>query len=294
MTWSHRLRFAAATLSLGALVAGCGASDGGSEAGDSTADRAGGAEAHAGRVGEAKAAPLQDRVGVNRSGVQTKSVISTGRITLTHKRLDQTRDDVDDLLLAMGGSVDSELTSHDDAGRIKRSTLVLRVPVASFKAAMDALEKLGKVEASNSKSEDVTTEVIDVNERVETLENSLDRLQKFQRQSDNIDDLILFEGQITQRESELRSLQTQQAFLDDQTAMSTISVDLSTPEGTVALTVHGIAQREIFLCDRCFRPQVDPFGHQRTPVGSICGPLAELGRRSCGADVAGWLNATVP
>ena len=44
----------------------------------------------------------------------------------------------------------------------------------------------------------------------------------------------------------------------------------------------------------CVRPQVDPFGSQCTPVGSICGPLAELGRRSCGADVAGWLNATVP
>jgi hypothetical protein len=55
-----------------------------------------------------------------------------------------------------------------------------------------------------------------------------------------------------------------------------------------------IARREIFLCDRCVRPQVDLFGYQRTPVGSICGPLAELGRRSCGADVAGWLNATVP
>jgi len=25
----------------------------------------------------------------------------------------------------------------------------------------------------------------------------------------------------------------------------------------------------------------------------MCGPLAELARRSCGADVAGWLNATV-
>ena len=42
------------------------------------------------------------------------------------------------------------------------------------------------------------------------------------------------------------------------------------------------------------RPQVDPLRHQRTPVDSICGSLAEFGRRSCGADVAGWLNATVP
>ena len=65
-------------------------------------------------------------------------------------------------------------------------------------------------------------------------------------------------------------------------------------KGTVALSVHMIARREIFLCGRCVRSEVDPFGYQRTPVGSICGPLAELGRRSSGADVAGWLNATVP
>ena len=228
---SHGLRFAAATLSLGALVAGCGGSDGGSEGDESTADTA---VAASGRAGVAKTALDQDRGGVNRAGVQTRSVISTGRITLTSNGLGQTRDDVDDLLLAMGGSIDSERTSHDAAGRIERSTLVLRVPVASFTAAMDALEKLGKVEASNSRSEDVTTQVIDMNERVETLENSLDRLQKFQRQSDNIDDLILFESQITERESELRSLQRQQAFLDDQTAMSTITVDLSTPATYIA------------------------------------------------------------
>jgi len=55
-----------------------------------------------------------------------------------------------------------------------------------------------------------------------------------------------------------------------------------------------IARREIFLCDTWPGPEVDPFRYQRTPVDSICGPLAELGRRSCGADVAGWLNATVP
>ena len=55
-----------------------------------------------------------------------------------------------------------------------------------------------------------------------------------------------------------------------------------------------IARQEIFLCETCVRPQVTRFRYQRSPVGSICGPLAELGRRSCGAGVSGWLNATVP
>src|SRR4051794_19042212 len=55
-----------------------------------------------------------------------------------------------------------------------------------------------------------------------------------------------------------------------------------------------MAPREVFRCERCARPPSDPFDCQSTPVGSTCGPLAELGRRTCGANVAGWLNATVP
>jgi hypothetical protein len=37
-----------------------------------------------------------------------------------------------------------------------------------------------------------------------------------------------------------------------------------------------------------------PVWLQRTTAGSICALLAVLGRRSCGAGVVGWLNATVP
>jgi hypothetical protein len=64
---------------------------------------------------------------------------------------------------------------------------------------------------------------------VETLQNSLDRLQRFQRSARDVDDLIRFEDQITQRQSELQSLKAQQSHLADQTSMSTITLRLSTP-----------------------------------------------------------------
>ena len=179
------------------------------------------------------AAREQARGSANRAVVQTRAVIKTGQVAVTSEDLDPTRQEVDDLLRALGGNLDQERTSHDDEGRIERSTLVIRVPVAQFSAAMDALENLGKMETSSSKSRDVTTEVIDVNERVETIQNSLDRLQKFQSQSDSIDDLIRFEDQITERESELSSLEAQQDYLTDQTSFSTITLYLSTPENYV-------------------------------------------------------------
>jgi hypothetical protein len=169
----------------------------------------------------------------NRTVVQVRSVIKTGQISLTAKDLDGARAKIDGLLVSVGGIIDSERSTHSRDGDLKRSTLVLRVPVDKFDAAMDGLAGFGKVQHSDSASKDVTTQVIDVDERVQTLQNSLDRLQAYQRDAKDIDDLIRFEQQITQRESELQSLKAQQDYLADQTSMSTISVYLSTPKAFV-------------------------------------------------------------
>jgi len=175
-----------------------------------------------------ESAPESPSGALNRTLVQTRAVIKTGEIATTSKDLDGVRQEVDHLLFGFDGQLAGEQTSHDDDGKIERSTLILRVPVAKFDAAMDAFEKLGRMKTSDSNSKDVTTEVIDVNERVETTQDSLDRLQRFLRTSQNIDDLIRFEREITTRESELQSLTAQQAYLNDQTSMSTITLYLST------------------------------------------------------------------
>jgi hypothetical protein len=171
-----------------------------------------------------------DTSGASRTVVRTKSVIRTGQVAVTAKDLGKVRGEIDRLLAALGGSVDNEQTTNDRAGRIERSTLVLRVPVDRFTVAKDALEKMGKLKTSSESAKDVTTQVIDVDERVQTLQNSLDNLQKYQRAAKNVTELLRYEDQITARQSELQSLKAQQSYLSDQTSMSTITVYLSIPE----------------------------------------------------------------
>jgi hypothetical protein len=166
---------------------------------------------------------------VNRPVPRTKAVIKTGQLSITSDHLGEVRSEVDDLLQSLGGSVDREDATNDRQGRIERSTLVLRVPVGSFDTARRALGRLGKVSSSNESEKDVTTEVIDTAERVQTLQNSLDRLQKFQRSAEDVGDLIRFEDQITSRQAELQSLKAQQSYLSSQTSMSTITLTLSRP-----------------------------------------------------------------
>jgi hypothetical protein len=162
--------------------------------------------------------------------VSTTSVIRTGQVSLTAKDLDAVRDDVRDLLTALGGSIDKDEASSDPKGRLQHAQMVLRVPVGRFDAALSALKKLGRLQSSDESSKDVTTEVIDVDERVQTLQNSLDDLQRFQRAAKDVGDLLRFEEQITARQSELQSLTAQQSYLAGQSALSTITLELSTPD----------------------------------------------------------------
>lgn len=213
-----------------------GACSGGSESTGSepAADAAGELEG-AVRAGSGGSAPgAVPKVAAARPVVTVRAIIRTGEIAVVEEDLEGVRREVDDLLDALGGTLDHERTEHDAEGDVARSTLRLRVPVDRFADAMAALKGFGEVRHSETSAKNVTAEVIDVDERVETLETSLDRLQDYQRGAQDVEDLIDFEDQITERESQLQSLQAQQAYLVDQTAMSTISVHLSTPREYVA------------------------------------------------------------
>jgi hypothetical protein len=224
-----KLMMAAGVLVALAGLTACSGGGGGSSADSASSDALAAPEPATGLnspgSADEKAAP-----GANRTVVTPKAIIRTGEVSLTAKDLAKVRDDIDALMAAVGGSVGSEESSHDRHGRLEQSTVVLRVPVEKFKAAKSALMKMGKLQTSDETSKDVTTQVIDVEERVQTLQNSLDDLQRFQRSAKDVKDLLDFEEKITQRQSELQSLKAQQAYLIDQTSMSTITVHLSTPE----------------------------------------------------------------
>jgi hypothetical protein len=213
-------------------LSGCGGGGSNASASASTAGDTGAGGALSQRQSDTSAAKVADGVAappVAASTVVAKAVIKNGEIAITTSDPQRARDRVDDLLTRLSGSVDDEQTVYDKQGTIRDSTLVLRVPVASFATAMDDLEQLGTVVHSSSNAKDVTTEVIDVQQRLKTLRISLHDLNAFQRRAATIDQLLRFENAITQRRGEYQSLKAQRDHLVDQTAMSTVSLDISVP-----------------------------------------------------------------
>ncbi len=233
-------RLLASVAALGAVsaVAACS----GSVNQPSSAERGAVASAPAGAAGSAALpggsaglpAGSAQQAGANRTTMQARAVIRTGEVRLTSRRPDDARARIQRMLAALDGSVDSEETTHARDGSIARSTLVLRVPADRFTAAIDDLGRIGTMKSSDTRSRDVTLEVIDVTERVQTLRNSLARLHRFQQQAADVADLIRLEQEITDREAQLQSLTAQRDYLANQAAMATIAVFLSTPDKYVA------------------------------------------------------------
>jgi hypothetical protein len=231
MTTRSRAALATPLLIVMFALAGCaGLSDGEGSSGDEptgepasrSSDASGGSSSTSGDAS----------TGVKQSVATTplnREVISTGQISVSTRSISKARAEVFRLVTSYDGSVADEQTDSDQRGRINSSTLTLRVPTSDFGEAMDALARIGKVERQTRKSEDVTTQVLDNDARVRAAERAIRQIELLLSRADALRDIIAIESDLARRQADLDSLKSQQAWLEDQTSLSTINVQLSRP-----------------------------------------------------------------
>lgn len=126
---------------------------------------------------------------------------------------------------AAGGQVYAD---ERTAGSNPTAALTLKVPGPSLVGVLDTLSALGKERSRQSSTRDVTTEVADVSSRVRSAQASIDRLRVLFGRAVKVGDVIELESELARREAELESLQAQQRTLASQTAMATVTLQLST------------------------------------------------------------------
>ncbi|MFT4258600.1 DUF4349 domain-containing protein [Microbacterium sp.] len=105
----------------------------------------------------------------------------------------------------------------------------IRIPSAELPAVIDELADTGDILSSSISRQDVTSTSIDLKARVEALTASVQRLTELMSQSGSVSELIEAEVALTDRQAELQSYQQQLDALEDQVAMSTLQVQLTSP-----------------------------------------------------------------
>ncbi|WP_298891586.1 DUF4349 domain-containing protein [uncultured Serinicoccus sp.] len=126
-----------------------------------------------------------------------------------------------------GGYVSSEDVVPARESGDGYGSIVLRVPSDDLDAVVTSLGELGEVRASRSSAEDVTTEYRDVEARIATMEAGAERLRELVAEASSLQDIAELEGELTTREAELDALKARMQVLEDDVALSTITLHLA-------------------------------------------------------------------
>ncbi|WP_073909530.1 DUF4349 domain-containing protein [Streptomyces sp. CB00455] len=236
----QRSAAALAALSLAGALAltGCGAADDGrGTASDKAAvapaqdngapEGAKGAAAGTAAPGTAEGRATQPPAAVRPNVIRTAALgIETDD---PRKTLAQARTAAD----GAGGYVGSESTERGGDGRMT-STLTLRVPGDRFDAVLGAMEGSGRLLHRKVDAQDVTEKVADIGSRVASQQASVARVREMMGKASALSEVVMLEGELSRRQSDLESLLAQQTALKDQTSMGTITLKVSEPEPPAA------------------------------------------------------------
>ncbi|WP_082393433.1 DUF4349 domain-containing protein [Nocardia arizonensis] len=137
---------------------------------------------------------------------------------------------VADRVRAAGGRIDSRTEQPDTPDNDPSATLTVRVPADKTDAFIDGLGGVGEVTRISTNREDVTMQWEDLDAKIKALQASVDRLRALIANATNTADLIAAENALSSRQGELDSRTAQRRHLDDQVALSSLTIDITATE----------------------------------------------------------------
>lgn len=180
-------------------------------------------------VGNAISYPADSKVGMadaSQSSID-QQLIQTASIVLRVDDVGETSTAITSYVASIQGRVDSKNEYRNpDSSAITSADFMIKVPSDKLDEALDKLKTFGDLEGFSTSAADVTLQVVDLDARISSLQNSISSLKKLLDEASNVSDLLAAEAALTQRQSELDSLISQRTYLADQIDLSAIWVSV--------------------------------------------------------------------
>lgn len=179
-------------------------------------------------AGSAESAP-QAAGPVHRPSAPSQQVVKTGTVRLTASRgqVAGTLDRLTALATDDGGFVES---SHSaTAGVSPNGSVTLRVPVARFAGAVTAVSHLPNTSVNSvlTNGRDVTGQVVDLSARIDALRRTRATYLTILSHATSIGATLSIQDRISGVQTQIEQLQGQRKLLKSESAMSTLTVDVS-------------------------------------------------------------------
>jgi hypothetical protein len=157
------------------------------------------------------------------AAVQPK-VIYTAQLTVRVAAVEAAANRAGDIARGAGGSVFAQTSELEGA---PEATLTIKVPPDRFEATVHDLGALGRTLQRQTKGQDVTADVVDLEGRLKTAEASADRLRSLLGASKATPDIVALEAELAKRESDIESMQGRLRVITSQVDEATIELKLT-------------------------------------------------------------------
>jgi Domain of unknown function (DUF4349) len=159
--------------------------------------------------------------------------VASGHVQSAFNKLSSfvTRDDgfVDSSQAAMGSETHGSFSS---------GTIVLEVPQGTFKLLVAQAQEVGHTTSVVTNSNDVTSQYVDLQARIDALKVSLNQYLKIMTQATSISGILAVQNQIDQIQSQIEQDQGQLNVLNHKTTYAQLTVNVATPTHHTAPTTR--------------------------------------------------------
>ncbi|WP_348608166.1 DUF4349 domain-containing protein [Halobaculum rarum] len=222
------------------VLAGCAGAGGGSDAGGGgdgagtavEANAEATAAADSGDAGSGGAGSGDDGAGANvNAQVADRQLIYEATVELRVDDYEAASAALTAMVRERGGYVGSSRTEVRGEGNETWTTgrLVLRVPSGNYSGAMEAINETGEVRSVDQSTQDVTSQIVDLEARLESLRAERDRLRELYDRANDTEDVLAVQRELSDVQTEIERTEAQLQSLERRVAYSTITVELREP-----------------------------------------------------------------
>ena len=194
--------------------------------------------------------------------IPERMIVYTGNLAMVVADTDAAQRQIEVVVEEAGGYI-ANVESYTVSEGVRRTELSLRVPAETFNSTMDALRKMAlEVTRESVSTQDVTEEYVDLTARLRALEAKAARLEELMERAEDTEAVLAVYRELSATQVEIEQTKGRMQYLERQSAMATIHVELTPdelarplevagwrPQGTVKHAIEALIKTFQFLID---------------------------------------------
>lgn len=163
--------------------------------------------------------------------VDSAKLIYTADLSIETQDFDWSQQQLNETLSDVDGYMESSNEYTDSTDNTRTLSLTLRVPKGYYSAFLGVAENvLGNVTSKSESADDVTTQYLDIEARLDNLTAQRARLQELQASADALSDLLQIESSLSDVQYQIESYQSQLNWYANQVQYCTVNITLNEVE----------------------------------------------------------------